>query len=523
MASARPVGQKVARSTGALVAARLLSAATGIVLVGALFKGLGEHDFGVWVLLTSVIGLLALLDLGLASGAVREVAAAEAGAEPTQVPAILGLALGWALILTPIVMVGVFALWGTLSQAFGWQGDLADLRGAAGLLLLAYLMAALEVPWRSVLEGCQDYLVVGVVSAVAAVLVLAATLFALHQGGGLLAVTGIAALVAAARTAALLVAARLRWPSYGPRLGAITREHLNFFRSYGLRVQVSGASSGVHVELDRLVLGGVAGAAVAGSFEIGARLLNLLKLPPALALTALFPAAVSISTQRGKQGLDRLYLVTTRYLALLLAPAAAALMVCADPLVRLWLGRPVEWAAPNLVVLTLAYTVNLVAGPATIVARAEGRPGLETRYVTLSVLLNLALTVPLIWWLGPIGVPVSTTLAVIASSVYFLWHFHRVGQRPLGPLWGALWPPAAAATIAGLLVWRLSGLLPDGDSRWEAGLAIMSRGGLVLLVALAVLVLVGKVGVQDYHRLRGLSAAGQTSVDVRESPLAVDR
>ncbi|GAB3933586.1 hypothetical protein GCM10027614_04810 [Micromonospora vulcania] len=259
----------------------------------------------------------------------------------------------------------------------------------------------------------------------------ALAILVVRLGGGLAALAASAAATGALRTLLLAAATHRRHPELSPRWGRLDLREVRRVGSYGLRVQVSSGAGVVNVELDRLVLGGAFGPAVAGGFDLGTRLLNLLRLPPGFALVVLFPAAVARTVARGTGWLDRFYLSATRYLALFLAPATAALMVSADPLVRLWLGHQVPWAAANIVILAPAYAINLITGAATIVARTEGRPGLETRYVLLSVVLNLALTVPLLWLCGPLGVPLSTALAVVLSTGYFLVYFHSATARPL--------------------------------------------------------------------------------------------
>ncbi|MEU5552945.1 MULTISPECIES: lipopolysaccharide biosynthesis protein [unclassified Micromonospora] len=507
MASAAgTVGARLTRNTLSMLGARIVMALAGLVSLPVVYQHLGPEAFGVWVLLTGLLAVVALFDLGLGSALVREVAAAETEAGPSDVlRRLLGLGLTWGLVLGGLTFAALAAGWPWIAHLLRLGELTRDAWHATLWLLLGVVAGGVELPWRAVLEGVQRYGALALVNAVTAVLGAVLTIAVVRLGGGLVALAAAAASTGAIRTILLAAAAYHRHRDLTPRWGRLAGPDLRRVGGYGLRVQVSSGAAAVNVELDRLVLGGFFGPAVAGDADLGTRLLNLLRLPPGFALLVLFPAAVRRAVTGGRAWLDTFYLTTVRYLAVFLAPAGAALMVSADPLVRLWLGHPVSWAGATIAILAPAYALNLIMGAATIVARVEGRPGLETRYVLLSVVLNVALTVPLLMLAGPLGVPTATALAVVLATGYFLAHFHRATGRPIRPVLRTLWPPIAAATVAGLATAALLGHLPDGPGRVGAALAVATRAGLTLTFAAALLVGGGYLSTDERARLRTLA------------------
>ncbi|TBL27031.1 hypothetical protein EYA84_30185, partial [Verrucosispora sp. SN26_14.1] len=78
MASAAgTVGARLTRNTLSMLGARIVMALAGLVSLPVVYQHLGPEAFGVWVLLTGLLAVVALFDLGLGSALVREVAAAE--------------------------------------------------------------------------------------------------------------------------------------------------------------------------------------------------------------------------------------------------------------------------------------------------------------------------------------------------------------------------------------------------------------------------------------------------------------
>ncbi|MFY1635535.1 lipopolysaccharide biosynthesis protein [Solwaraspora sp. WMMB335] len=495
MASATTTGGRAARNTAGMLSARLVVTATGLVTLPLVYDHLGGRKFGVWVLLTAILAVLAIADLGLGSAMVREVARADdSGPSLRRVRAVLGLGVGWAMLITALAAVVLVVTWPWISRLFHLGEIAGEARRATLWLLLGLLFGGVELPWRAVLEGTQRHGTAAWLGAGAALAGGLLTVLVLRAGGGLAGLAAVTAVTGVLRTGLTAAVARRLSPAYRPRLRDVRRRDLRVVTGYGLRVQATSASGAVNTELDRFVLSGVFGPATAGHFDLGARLLNLLRLPPGFALVALFPVAVAGAARSGTAWLDRFYLRTTRRLATFLGPCTAAVVVSADPLVRLWIGQPVPWAATNLAVLAPAYAVNLALGAATIVTRAEGRPGRETRYILLSVLLNVALTGPLLWLFGPLGVPVATAVAIVTASGYFLWYFHRCTRRPVAPVLRTIVRAGASSLVAAVVGGVTAPHLPDGDGRAGAALATCCQAGVTLLVAVALLIAVRLVG-----------------------------
>jgi O-antigen/teichoic acid export membrane protein len=501
-------GRTVTRNVFGMLTARVVTALAGLAYFPVVYQSLGVDEFGVWVLLSGVITMLALVDLGLGSAVVRQVAATIADPAAPRTRATLGVALAWGVVLAAVAVAATMIGWPWLSGTLHFGASAVQARTAWLWLLLGLLLDGVAMPWRGVLEGNQRYAALAWTTCGTALLGAALAIAAVRLGGGLAELGVTVGVTSLARSALVVGTARRVARSSSPRLGGIRPGELRDLAGYGLRVQVTSASGAVNMELDRFILGGFFGPAVAGGFDLGGRLVNLLRLPPAFALMALFPLAVSRTAERGQPWLDRFNVVVTKYLTAFAALGAACLVVCADPLIRLWLGEVTWWAAANVAILAPCYALNLASGATAIVTRVEGLPGRETGYALLSGVLNLALTYPLLRLLGPTGVPVATAVGVAVSTVYFMVSYHRITGRPIAPVVTAIWPSLLAAVTGACAAALASGYLPDGPTRAGAALAVASRGGLVLLVAGMVLAATGFVRAEDRARLRRVFRQG---------------
>lgn len=500
------MGARVSENAVALLAARLVSVGVALVTTPFLFEMLGARQFGVWALLLGIVAIVGYADLGLGSAQVREVAQATASGDLRRSQAALAVGLGFYGALSVVLLGGVLAGWSAFGALFHMGDVAAHGRNAALLLAGAFALDALSTPWRAALEGSQRMRPIALATAVAAVVNGSLGVALVAAGAGLLGL-GWAAVGASLVRAALLVGVAGRAaPGLRPKLRAVGRDDVRGVLRYGARVQATNAASAVNSGADRLVLGGFFSPAVVAPFELGARLAGLLRIVPWHLLTAFFPVAAALHAKGERALLDRLYLRATRYLAAFACLGAAALIVSAEPLVELWIGRPLPLAVTTVVLLAAAYAVNLTSGAAATVTRAEGEPGRETRYALVAAGLNVALAVPLLLVLGPVGVPLATTVAYVLATAYFFWHFHRTSGRPLASLATAVWKPYAAAGTAVALVFAAAGLFPDPSGRLEATVAVASRVSLALALTTGALVVLRFFEAEDRALLARLLA-----------------
>ena len=518
MGSPATSSRTVARNVVGLLVARGAVAVAGLISLPLLYQHLTAADLGAWILLTGLMTVVGIADLGLGSATVRAVAADLAGTR-RQTRIVLALGLIWPAVLAVAATLLLLLIWSPLAALLNLGDAATSGRTAAVLLLAGLLVDGIALPWRGVLEGTQRYPVLATINGSTAVCGAGLIIAAAVAGGGLVELASCSLAVSLLRTALIIPVTRRLAPALWPSLAGATAGDVRAATGYGLRVQVTTATGVVNLELDRFILAGFFGTAVAGGFELGGRLVGLFRLVPAFALMALFPMAVTQAERRGWDWLRTFNLQATRYLMMVAATGAAVLVVCADPLVQAWLGEPNAWAAANIAILAPAFAFNIAAGPTAIATRVEGRPGRETSYALLSAGLNLALTWPLLWLLGPQGVPLATAAGVVAGTGQFLVHYHRSTGHPLAPMAEVLARPLAAAAAASVVGWWVGHYLPDGPGRAGGLLAAAGRGSVVLLVAVVVMIAIGSITAEDRHRLAQLlHLSGRRFPDPRCAP-----
>jgi O-antigen/teichoic acid export membrane protein len=153
---------------------------------------------------------------------------------------------------------------------------------------------------------------------------------------------------------------------------------------------------------------------------------NFLLLVIGSMLGPLMPAASAMSTQRSPTEMGDFLERSTRYTTVLLLLTGLPLMVCASPLLRLWVGpayavHTVEY----LRILILANIIRSLCAPYANMICATDRQGAAIATALSEAAVNLGSSMYLASRFGAIGVAIGTLLGSIVSvSLHFAITMH---------------------------------------------------------------------------------------------------
>jgi O-antigen/teichoic acid export membrane protein len=149
-----------------------------------------------------------------------------------------------------------------------------------------------------------------------------------------------------------------------------------------------------------------------------------------------------------------------------------------------WLGAGFSLAGDVAVFAMVGNMVNLCTGMLTQYVAAIGKPILELRYVIVSVVINITLTIPMAL-LGPLGVAAASTIGTTVASFYLLCIVRR-GYRADVP--GFVRDvPVMACTFAFITTVVLEFVITPLGMRGPAGLLICAAPAVFGLVVFALL------------------------------------
>jgi len=427
-------------------------ALVALATVPLVVAGLGEAGYGLYALVTAIVGYFAVIDINVTAGSVKTIAGQHARGEHESVAATLCFGL---VVYALIGLVGAIGLFGgaqlLVTRVFAVP-DALTLEALACLRLaaLGFLFGQLQGYLQSVPQGLMRFDVSGRIEMVFGTLVPLLTVAVLLLGQGLFEVIALRVVASAVHCLVLwrsvrhlLPGLRWRWPEPALRAGILGFSAWSFLSRFA-------ALSYAHA--DKLVIGALVGVTGLAYFTVAATLANRV-----LGLTfrlsgVFFPAASALAEGGELARLDRAYLKATRYVVYLNAAMLVLLAVFAYPLLRLWMGADfARSGAAVLALMALAQFVDSLTSLPSLVNDGMGHPRVSGLFALARAFAGLGIVYAGVAGWGIVGAAWGHLIAAIVFTLAFLVAVHgRTVPTTLARLWRQAYLPGmgAAACVA---------------------------------------------------------------------------
>jgi O-antigen/teichoic acid export membrane protein len=393
----------------------LVVTVVGLWLTAFYLARLGEHDYGLWLVVAQVLAYLALLDLGVVALLPREVAYATGaeGGQPTgRVARAAGETLTVALWQLPLVAAAGAAVFAFL------PGEWAPLRGPLAVVLGAFVLTFPTRIFHATLRGLQDLAFLGGAQTAIWTLATAVGVAGILAGFGLY---GLAAGWAVSQVAGpVLFAIRLRrrfpeaFPARPMRVaGAALRERL---RAAGW-ISVTQVAQVLIAGTDLLILGRVIGPAAVVLYYCTGKLVSVFQHPPLLLLEAAQPGLAQMRTGEPRERLAAVSAALTQAVLVLSGAVACVVLGVNQGFVTWWVGADRFGGLALTAALVGAMMLRHWSTATTYALFALG----HERRIALTVLgdgiVTVTAQVALTGWLGPLGAALGMVAGVALVSL----------------------------------------------------------------------------------------------------------
>jgi peptidoglycan biosynthesis protein MviN/MurJ (putative lipid II flippase) len=159
--------------------------------------------------------------------------------------------------------------------------------------------------------------------------------------------------------------------------------------------------------------------------------------------------------------------------------------------------------------LSIGFIANVLVLPAAAMVQAAGRADIQARSAIATMVLNVPLSLLLLFEWGMPGAAIGTSVAMVVGSVLLLVQMHRAYARPLGPtlaIFAQFWPALLVCLV-------FAGLFFFAFEHWIAGMQGMQR------FAWRTRVVPGLLSVAGY----GLCAGTMVAVQLRRGMLSAQQ
>jgi O-antigen/teichoic acid export membrane protein len=377
----------------------------------------GDRWYGIWSIIAGFATYYYLLDFGLSSATSRFGAAALAENDYPKLNTVLSTALMLFVVLGVLVMLvsGILA-WSAkffladpdelalirtiiLIQGFGLGvGFASKAFGGVAIIHLRYDLLEVNALLRLALET-------------------AAILYFLSNGYGILMLAVIGCVAIIGHSFGDYVIARYLYRDMRLTPKAFDRRLAREFFGFSSWSFLISIADSLRLQIDALVIGAFASAAMVTHYNIGARLAMYALTLLNRATNMLTPLYTRLHTLHESESLRDKFLFFTKINALLGVFGGGVLILVGKAFIERWMGVEYLDAYPVLVVLAVAIMAESVNQPTTNILVAIAKHKFYAIASLIEGLINVVLSIYLLEHYGIVGVALGTAIPMMVNRL----------------------------------------------------------------------------------------------------------
>ena len=382
---------------------------------------LGEASYGVFALVSTVIGYFSLLDLGLGNAVVKYIAE-YSGRERRYTEEVVGTALS---VFMAAGLIGVLIILSIAKAlAVHWLKIPPDLVTAAYhsfcAAAIGFFLTMLMTLFTSITNGLNRYDISSCVMAALGIFSTLGAVLLLRLGFGLVPLVWLNVVLPLLAVIFYFSVIRHLMPGVAFRM-QLKKETLKRILHFGMFAMLSRVTDVISSQVNLLVIGAILGMTSVTyyviPFTILSRMTNLLGRVGMV----IFPAISELQGQNRHDTIRELYLTTSRLILSFSAAFTVPLLVFGVRFLTLWMSP--EFAAHGgtvLLIITAGVFINQFTNVPTFVVNGLGHPKVSGVAAISSALIFLVLMVPGARYGGIIGVASAMALSATIVAPLFI-------------------------------------------------------------------------------------------------------
>jgi len=414
MSKAAMYSRNLAASWGMRAASLLVM----FFLTPFIIYGLGDVRYGIWSLVLSVSGWIAMADIGLRHGIskfLNEYLALGDERRANQLvmtSMVLILAMGLVAIIAAVIIGGLFdKIFTSLPREHFVETWIA--MGIVGVNFAVALQSSLS---RRILEAFNRFDLTNLILVIGLLIRSGGVVLVLTCGGGLIELALVTLGTFLLEAIAMRLAASRVWPGLKARREYVSRSEASHLIRLGVPLFFSNVSGMLISYTDFLIVGILIGVGRVTVYSIGYMLISHARQFLRQISRVLTPDLFKRAGAKDHAALRHLFLRSVNVTALACIPLFVGLLFFGEEFISLWMKRESGESALVLSILTIASFSMMAGSTAGVIIVGLGRARLSAGLAMIEAAVNLTLSLAFVMVLGwdlP-GVAMGTLVSALA-------------------------------------------------------------------------------------------------------------
>lgn len=406
----------------------ILNTLVGFLYTPFMLRTLGTSEFGLYVLIGSIVGYISLFDFGLHSTITRFVAKYIAQKDRKSEENFLALCVGIYSILTVIVVGIGITLHANLDRIFGHNLTVSELVQAKTMFWILIFNIGFSLPFdifRSIALGYGKFVLVNGSKTIRIITRTIALISVLILGYGAI---GIVIVDTVINVLVALVYMFYVFSKLGVRIKfhCISKEAIQEISTYSVFIFILAMVNQFYWRLGQIILGLTAGTTEVAIYGVVVQIITYVTTINLTLSSVLLPRVTRLTViEKDMHSISNLMIRVGRIQFMFISLFIIGFSTLGRDFILLWAGSKYELAYYCILLLLIGISVQTIQTTGTSALKALNLHKHQANIYLISAVINIVLAFFLSKFWGVVGVSVSTMFCILFIQGFWMNRIFR--------------------------------------------------------------------------------------------------
>lgn len=414
------VAKKLFKGSVLRLVSLLAKIIVGFFMLPFLIHSLGDEQYGIWVLVGTIIGFYGLLDVGMGSALSRFLVRAMHGDKANEVNVTLSNAVflfcGTGL-LSLLITASIILL---VPQFVESVDNVSKIQIMVGILGAQTALTFPLAVFGSILHAKYRFDIASYIKLFSLFIRTVLIVVFVSQGYGIVAVSVIVAIDALFSALLIVYFARKLVPSICVKWGYTDKSKLKEYLDYGKHTYVINISDRIRMSIDDFVIAAVIGLSAVTHYTVGMTLIFYFSEMMASIFGVIGPVLHKYHKLNMWESLRIAFFAASEVTTFASILIGIIMVVLGESFIAMWMGQDYQDAYIVLVILTVSSIVGNAQRPGITILFAIAKHKYYAKIIIIEAVANLSLSILLGFYYGIYGVALGTVIPSLISKLLFI-------------------------------------------------------------------------------------------------------
>lgn len=436
----------------------IIPALANLISVPVLIRNLGAENYGLLTLVLALVGYFSILDVNLTQGATRFISEFDSKGNIKSSNEIISLGL---MIYLLIGFGGMLLIWGfsplLINEVFIVPVESIDVAlSVLKIAAVSFLFSQIQAFLISIPQAMQRYSLSSLVECFFGSIAPFSSMVVSVLGYGIEEIVLIRLVVSVVNVFILVFFLYKLRPKFS--FGLCDKQLRGKVFSFSVYSYLSSIAAVTYAQADKLILGTILNLQSITLFSIPATLINRIFSMTYRLGSVVYPAASVLNTLGDQGKLKKLYLNSSKYLAIINLYIVGVFIIYGKDLLRFWVGPQfVKSGYPIMVFILLSMLFDSLTNLPSLINNAVAHPRLTGIFAISRAVVSLGILSLATYYYGIAGTAFGHLFVSGIASMLFLAYVHgRAIPVTLSQLFVYSFKPVAIYILVAMLIGLLT-------------------------------------------------------------------